>query len=349
MTPVEAMRRLARVSRPAGAAVALAACAVSWPAGAVVAEYHRTPDELAAFAAGLTHIEVIHVQANIFLLNAGEGSNVIVQTGPDGVLIVDAAVASVSDKILSAIKVLSDKPVRYLLNTNADLDHVGGNELLSRAGVTYGGGYTDDTHYSFIYAHENVLNALSAPTGKKAAMPSTAWPTDTYFQDSLELYFNGEPVVLLYEPNAHSDGDSIVQFRGSDVIAAGDVYLTTTYPKIDLTRGGSIDGIIAALNRIIDITIPLRNQEDGTLVVPGHGRISDEYDVVTYRDMLTVIRDRVKNLMSKGMKLQEVLEAKPSVDYDGRYGASTGPWTTSQFLTAVYESLRAPPAPPVVN
>jgi glyoxylase-like metal-dependent hydrolase (beta-lactamase superfamily II) len=215
--------------------------------------------------------------------------------------------------------------------------------------VTFGGGYTDDTHYSFIYAHENVLNALSAPTGKKAVMPSAAWPTDTYFQDSLELYFNGEPVVLLYQPNAHSDGDSIVQFRGSDVIAAGDVYLTTTYPKIDLQRGGSIDGIIAALNRIIDITIPLRNQEDGTLVVPGHGRISDEYDVVTYRDMLTVIRDRVKSLMAKGMKLQEVLASKPSADYDARYGASTGPWTTVQFLTAVYESLRAPPTPPVAN
>jgi glyoxylase-like metal-dependent hydrolase (beta-lactamase superfamily II) len=127
------------------------------------------------------------------------------------------------------------------------------------------------------------------------------------------------------------------------------VYLTTTYPKIDLTRGGSIDGIIAALNRIIDITIPLRNQEDGTLVVPGHGRISDEYDVVTYRDMLTVIRDRVKSLIAKGMKLQEVLASKPSADYDARYGASTGPWTTAQFLTAVYESLRAPPTPPVAN
>jgi glyoxylase-like metal-dependent hydrolase (beta-lactamase superfamily II) len=318
-----------------------------WPASVLCADIpqdHRTPEAMAEFASALSHAEVIHVQANIYLINAGAGSNVVVQLGPDGVLVVDAAVASVSAAILDAIHALSDKPIRYLLDTSADPEHVGGNQQISRAGSTYGGGHTKDSQYSFIYAHENVLAALSAPTGQKAAMPSEAWPTDTYFEDSLEVHFNGEPVELLHQPNAHTDGDSIVFFRRSDVIAAGDVYSTTGYPRIDVKHGGGIDGIIAALNRIIDMTIPLRNQEDGTLVVPGHGRVSDEYDVVVYRDMLTVIRDRVKDLMGKGMTLQAILAARPSFDYDGRYGAESGPWTTSQFIGAVYETLRSPPS-----
>jgi glyoxylase-like metal-dependent hydrolase (beta-lactamase superfamily II) len=152
---------------------------------------------------------------------------------------------------------------------------------------------------------------------------------------------------MIYAPNAHSDGDSIVFFRRSDVIAAGDVYLTTGYPVIDLEHGGSIDGIIAALNRIIDITIPKENQEDGTLVVPGHGRVSDEYDVVVYRDMVTVIRDRIRNMISKGMTLEAIKAARPSFDYDGRYGtaegAANGAATTEKFIEAVYKSLQAPP------
>jgi glyoxylase-like metal-dependent hydrolase (beta-lactamase superfamily II) len=270
--------------------------------------------------------------------------------GDQGVVVVDAAVAAVSDKILAAIRSITDRPIRYLLDTNADADHVGGNELISRAGITYGGGYTSDEHFSFIFAHENVLNSMSAPTGQKATTPSTAWPTDTYFQDSMELSFNDEPIEMIYAPNAHSDGDSIVFFRRSDVIAAGDVYLTTGYPVIDLEHGGSIDGIIAALNRIIDITIPKENQEDGTLVVPGHGRVSDEYDVVVYRDMVTVIRDRIRNMISKGMTLEAIKAAKPSFDYDGRYGtaegAANGAATTEKFIEAVYKSLQAPPLQP---
>jgi glyoxylase-like metal-dependent hydrolase (beta-lactamase superfamily II) len=314
-----------------------------------VAQEQRSPEAMAAYASAVSHAEVIHVQANIYMINAGAGSNVVVQLGPDGVLVVDAAVASVSNQILDAIHALTDKPIRYLLDTSADPEHVGGNQQISRAGSTYGGGHTKDSQYSFIYAHENVLAALSAPTGKKAVMPSEAWPTDTYFEDSLEVHFNGEPVELLYQPNAHSDADSIVFFRGSDVIVAGDIYMTTSYPRIDLKHGGSIDGVIAALNRIIDLTIPLRNQEDGTLVVPGHGRVSDEYDVVVYRDMVTVIRDRVKDLIGKGMTLQAIQASRPSSDYDGRYGAASGPWTTVQFIEAVYESLRSPPTAPAAN
>jgi glyoxylase-like metal-dependent hydrolase (beta-lactamase superfamily II) len=296
-----------------------------------------------------TPAEIVHVQRGIYMINAGAASNVTIQVGAQGVLIVDAATAAVSGEILAAIRSITDKPIRYLFDTSADPDHVGGNEQISKAGITYGGGYTQDAHYSFIYAHENVLNAMSAPTGQKSAAPSAAWPTDTYFLDSMELYFNDEPVIMLYQPNAHSDGDSIVFFRGSDVIAAGDVYLTTGYPVIDIAHGGSIDGIIAALNRIIDIAIPKENEEDGTLVVPGHGRVSDEYDVVVYRDMVTIIRDRVKDMIKRGMSLEAIQAAKPSSDYDGRYGATSGAWTTANFIEAVYRTLLSPPAPPKVQ
>jgi len=290
--------------------------------------------------------EIVPVQHGIYMIYAGEGSNVTIQVGGQGVVVVDAAVAAVSDKILAAIRSVTDKPIRYLMDTSADADHVGGNENISKAGITYGGGYTQDAHYSFIYAHENVQNAMSAPTGQKSVAPSAAWPTDTYFQDSMELYFNGEPIIMLYAPNAHSDGDSMVFFRSSDVIATGDVYITTGYPVIDLAHGGSINGIIAALNRIIDITIPKENQEDGTLVIPGHGRVSDEYDVVVYRDMVTIIRDRVQDMIKKGMTLEQIEAAKPSSDYDGRFGSVSGPWTTNQFIEAVYRTLQSPPQAP---
>ncbi|MGA9027878.1 MAG: MBL fold metallo-hydrolase [Steroidobacteraceae bacterium] len=338
------------VSQAAAAALLLLACAAGRSPAATPAEDHGTghaaKGAAPAPAAASSKAEIVPVQHGVYLIYAGEGSNVVVQIGEQGVVVVDTATAAVSDKILAALRTLTDKPVRYVLDTSADADHVGGNEMISRAGVTFGGGYTSDEHFSFIFAHENVLNAMSAPTGQKAAAPSTAWPTDTYFQDSIELYFNDEPIQMLYQPNAHTDGDSIVFFRRSDVIATGDVFSTEGYPVIDLEHGGSINGIIAALNRIIDITIPKRNQEDGTLVVPGHGRVCDEYDVVVYRDMVTIIRDRIADMIKKGMSLDAVNAAKPSYDYDGRYGATSGAWTTDKFIEAVYKSLQSPPQEP---
>jgi glyoxylase-like metal-dependent hydrolase (beta-lactamase superfamily II) len=297
----------------------------------------------AAAAASDAKVTVVHVQGNIYMLAGGGGSNVTVQIGDEGLVVVDASVPAMSAKLIAAMKTLSDKRIRYLLDTSADLDHVGGNQAISHYGVQFGGGYTKDEDFSLIFAHENVANAMSAPTGQHAELSSEAWPTDTYFQDSMELYMNGEAIQMLYQPAAHSDGDSIVYFRGSDVIATGDVYVTTGYPVIDIEHGGSINGIIDALNRIIDITIPKLNQEDGTLVVPGHGRVSDEYDVVVFRDLVTVIRDRVQNMISKGMTLAQVQAAKPTSDYDGRWGAATGNWTTEKFVEAVYKSLQAAP------
>jgi len=190
-----------------------------------------------------------------------------------------------------------------------------------------------------VIAHERVLNRMSAPTGQQAAMPFGAWPTETFFGDDKEIFFNNEAIQLVHQPAAHTDGDLVVFFRRSDVVSTGDLFLTTGYPEIDTQRGGSIQGVIDGLNRIIDITIPKDKEEGGTYVIPGHGRLADEADVVEFRDMLTIVRDRIQDLVTRGKTLAEVKAAKPTADYDGRYGATTGPWSTDMFIEAIYREL----------
>ena len=287
----------------------------------------------------LKAIDILPVQGNVYLL-AGGSRNVVVQVGNEGVLYVDSSTADMSKQILDATRTLSKLPIRYVLNTHAHPENVGGNQALSKQGISFGGGNTKDQQFALILAHENVLNALSAPTGKQAAMPSDFWPTDTYFTESMEVHFNGEPVELISVPAAHTDGDSLVHFRGSDVLATGDVFLTTGYPIIDVEHGGTINGVIAALNRIIDIAIPRENQEDGTLIVPGQGRICDEYDVVVYRDMVTIVRDRVQDMIKKGMTLQQIQAARPSRDYDVLFTPGSGHATPEQFIAAVFQTLQ---------
>lgn len=291
-------------------------------------------------------IAVLPVQGNVYML-VGPVGNSAVQIGADGVLVVDTQFAELSDKILAAIRGLTDTPIRYVVNTHAHADHTGGNAPIARAGATIAGGNVSGTIAdagvgAAVIAHENVLFAM---TQSDPPPPGDALPTDTYFMDRKDLYFNGEAVRLLHQPLAHTDGDSIVHFRGSDVIAAGDVFVTTTYPFIDRTAGGHIDGIVAALNRIIEITVPADKQEGGTLIVPGHGRLCDEADVVEYRDMLTIVRDRVQAMIEQGMTLAQVRAERPTRDYDARYGATSGFWTTDQFVEAVYENLAAPKGP----
>ena len=285
-------------------------------------------------------IRVLPVQENVYLL-AGAGGNIAVQIGPDGVLLVDTGAGNLTDKVIAAIRKLSDKPIRFILNTHAHSDHMGGNERLAAAGSLGGGGRIDDTPRpgALVIAHEAVLKAVSAPTGKQPAMPFGAWPTEGYPGDSKEVFFNGEAIQLFHQPAAHTDGDSLVFFRRSDVIVTGDIFVTTSYPVIDAARGGTINGVIAGLNRIIDITIPKDWQEGGTMVIPGHGRIADEADVVEYRDMVTIIRDRIQSLIRKGMTLAQVKAARPTLEYDPRYGSESGPWTTAMFVEAVYRGL----------
>ena len=228
-----------------------------------------------------------------------------------------------------------------MVNTHVHPDHLGGNELVRRAGnIIAAGNVAQDLRDSgaAIFAHENVLLRLGQARGVSSAATSTL-PTDTFFGQRDEIPFNGEAVELLHQPAAHTDGDVLVFFRRSDVIATGDLYVNTAYPLIDMAQGGTITGIVAALNRIIEITVPHDKQEGGTMLIPGHGRIADEADVVEYRDMITIIRDRIESMIKKGMTVQQIKIAAPTSDYDGRYGATSGFWTTDMFVEAVYRTL----------
>ncbi len=289
-------------------------------------------------------VHVLPAHGNVYML-VGAGGNVTVQVGSDGVLLVDTEFPQMSQKILAAMRKLSDKPLRYIINTHYHADHTGGNANLRKAGSTIAGGNVagdlgaEASEGAAIIAHNNVLNRMSAPTGTQAPSPEYGWPTSTYLGDDKKLWFNNEGIDIIHMPNAHTDGDSIVFFRRSDVISTGDLFTTTNYPVIDLAAGGSFNGIIDALNRIIDLIIPVYGQEGGTLVIPGHGRLCDLGDVLNYREMATIVRDRIQDMINKGMTLDQVKAARPTQDYDPVYGSSTGFWTTDMFVEAAYKSL----------
>ena len=162
---------------------------------------------------------------------------------------------------------------------------------------------------------------------------------DTFYGDSKVIYFNGEPIEIIHVPSAHTDGDSIVFFRGSDVVSAGGIISTRSFPSFDPSQGGTVNGLIDALNRILDITVAETRGQGGTIVIPGHGRLYDEADVAEYRDMLTIIRDRVANAIDEGISLRQLKERRPTLEYDGVFDAGAGPWTSDTFIEAVYRSL----------
>ena len=281
-----------------------------------------------------SEIDVLPVQGNVYLIATRSG-NITVQIGPMGVLVVDTGTAALSEKVLAAVRMLSDKPLRYIINTDSHPEHTGGNEVLAR----YGGAEDErnirntpgdlEVAVVKILAHDNVLQRMN-----QADVPFISQPGDTYFGGNKDLYFNGESIQLLHQPKAHTDGDTMVHFRRSDVISAGDIYVTDSYPVIDLASGGNIQGVIDGLNRLLDLAIPEHHEEGGTLIIPGRGRISDEFDVLEYRDMVTILRDRIQDMIRKGMTLAQVKAARPTRDYDPQYGSNA-----DAFVEAAYKSL----------
>jgi glyoxylase-like metal-dependent hydrolase (beta-lactamase superfamily II) len=283
------------------------------------------------------NLQTIHVQGNVYLL-AGAGSNIAVQVGEDGVLVVDTGDGTKTDAVLAAIRALSPKEIRWVVNTEFDADHTAGNQAISLAGRTVNG------NPAAVIAHENASLRMV-----QEQVLDGGRPFNTYFEDGRDFPFNGEPVLLYHEPSAHTDAGTMVLFRRSDVIAAGDAFLTTTYPVIGAEHGGSVAGTIRALNRILALAVPSKFlQEGGTYIVPGHGRIADEADVVEYRDMLAIISERIADMVASGMTLEQVKAARPTLDYDGRYGRDSGPWTTAMFVEAVYRELARAKAPAAV-
>jgi cyclase len=285
-------------------------------------------------------VRVLKVRDNVYMLS-GAGGNVTVLTFAQGVLVVDTGSTANADKVLAVIRELSDKPVVHIINTNADADHVGGNEKLAVNGRriprdivqadSSGGG-----EGPMVIAREEVLARMSAPPEPQKPAPFRAWPTDVYHFPTKKLSAHlrgGEAIQLIHAPAAHSDGDSLVWFRHADLILAGDVFTTTAYPVIDVAHGGTINGEIEALNAILDLAFPFSRMEGGTMIIPGHGRLSDFADVAYYRDMVTIVRDRIQDMLGKKMTLQQVNAAKPTLDFDPRYGPGEA------FVEAVYKTL----------
>jgi len=293
-----------------------------------------------------TELHLLPVQGNIYML-VGDGANIAVQVGKQGILLVDTGFAQLSAKLVAAVSKLSEKPIRYIINSNSFADRVSGNESVRRAGATVTGAnvaanITDAGAGAALLAHENVLTRLSAPTGKQSPFPPGAWPTDTFFGAEKPLYFNDESIQVLYQPAANTDGDVIVYFRRSDVIDAGDLFNTDTYPVIDVDKGGTIEGVVQGLNHIVKLAIVAHEEEGGTLVIPGHGHLCDQAEVVEYRDMVTIVRDRIQAMIKKGMTLEQVKATRPTLDYDPLYNTNDF-WTADNFVTAAYKSLTARP------
>ena len=299
-------------------------------------------------------LAVVELRPNFFLIG-GAGGNILAQVGPVGVVVVDSGTTEAADRVVAAIQRLTPLPIRYIINTGMDADHVGGNQKLARAGlsilpgaVAAGAGLGDallnNAGGASVLAHENVLTRMSAPTGETPAFPSGLWPTKTFQYRLYSMYLNGEGILITHMPAAHTDGDVVVAFRRGDVIATGDLVDTTRFPVIDVARGGSVQGEIDALNRLMDMTIynlPLQWTSDRTLLVPGHGHVYDKLDLLEYRDAITIVRDRVQRLIDQGRTLAQVKAANPTLGYRSQYGAESGPWTTDMFVEVIYRELSA--------
>ena len=253
----------------------------------------------------------MQIRPNVHVI-FGAGGNVTVHEGEDGLVVVDTGSGEMARTLLDAIRAISPRPIRVVINTSADLDHVGGNAVIGGAGVGLSPDPFADGDHATVLAHENVLLRLSRPggNGAESAFPTKMLPNDTFTSRYRSMYVNDEAVQIIRQTGAHSDGDVMVLFRKADVIVTGDIIDLRQFPVIDPGKGGSIHGELDALNRLITEFVvpnmPLVLKAGRTLVVPGHGYISDYGEVVEYRDMVTVIKDTIQALIDKGQTLEQV-------------------------------------------
>lgn len=281
----------------------------------------------------------VPVQGNVHLI-AGAGVNVAVHVGKYGLLLVDTPTPALLPQVMTEIRRLSTLPIRFVINTSVNPEYIAGNAAIAGPAAGRGApfGFVGLNRASII-AHENVLNRLATPPAGQTAAPAAALPTTTYFLPAMD-FSNGEAVIL-YHHAGHTDSDSIVLFRESDVISTGAVFTPGRYPVIDVDRGGSIQGLIAALTHILELAVPDGFASGGTLIVPGRGRISEETDVAEFRDMVVIVRDRVQDLVNKGRTLQQIRAERPTRDYDAEYGALQA--DADRFVESIYRSLTQRP------
>ena len=289
-------------------------------------------------------LESIQIRPNVHVI-FGAGGNVTVHVGDDGLVVVDSGSTEMARSLLDAIKAISPRQIRMVVNTSADLDHVGGNAIVGGAGVGLSPDPFGDGNHATVLAHENVLRRLSAlgTNGAESPFPIKMLPNDTFTSRYRSFYVNDDAVQVIRQTGAHSDSDVMVLFRKADVIATGDVIDLRQFPVIEPEKGGSIQGELEALNRLLTEFVvpgaPLVLKSGRTLVVPGHGYIADYAEVVEYRDMVTVIKDTIQELIDKGLTLEQVKAVDPAKGYRGRYGSDSGAWTTEKFVEAVFKGL----------
>jgi glyoxylase-like metal-dependent hydrolase (beta-lactamase superfamily II) len=288
-------------------------------------------------------LDTIQIRDNVWVI-FGAGGNVTVHVGEDGVMLVDSGSEAMADRTLAAVKAITNAPIRMIINTSADFEHVGGNDKVGLGGVAINPDNFSDEERATVLAHENVLQRLSAPKNRnEKPAPTGMWPTETFTSKLRSFYVNNEAVQVIRQLGAVTDGDVIVHFRRADVIATGDIVDLRRFPVIDPAKGGSIQGELEALNRLLDLTVPpmpLVLKAGRTLVVPGHGRVSDYGELVDYRDMVTTIRDIIQDMVTRGLTLEQVKAANPTAGYRKRYGSDSGVWTTDMFVESIYNGLK---------
>jgi glyoxylase-like metal-dependent hydrolase (beta-lactamase superfamily II) len=304
----------------------------------VIPDYTKLRDKLV----------VIPVQGNIYLIG-GAGANIAVQVSDEGILLVDAGAEAASDRVMNELKQWEPRRLRWIINTNVDTDHTGGNEKVAKFGqaiAAAAGGQAAGFNGAGagIIAFENVLNRMSAPTGQTASRNTDAWPTDTFFTPRKNIYYGGEPIELHYVPGAHTDGDTMVFFRKSDVIVAGDGMPGDRFAMIDAERGGTIQGALDAMNKVVGMAVAQYNMQGGTRIITGHGRVYNATDAVEFRDTNTIVRDRVVSMVKKGATLDQVKAAKVTLEYDAQYGRYPN-WTGDMFVEAIYKEAAKANAP----